>query len=113
MFLIQQECTQYLLDCSILAFSLSITLWMVSSRMKCFCTHEFLKRFPELHHKMWVFVTHNCLGNSKTFYNIYKEQLCYLSCNKCLITNLTKYENCVFCKAVHKSENCVTSMREW
>ena len=64
-FLIQQECTQYLLDCSMLVFSLSITLWMVSSGMKCFCTQEFPKRFPELHHKMWVSVAYNCLGNSK------------------------------------------------
>ena len=65
MFLIQQEYTQYLLDCSILAFSLSITLWMVSSGMKCFYTQEFPKCFPELCHKTWVSVTYTCLGNSK------------------------------------------------
>ena len=73
---------QYLLDCSMLVFSLSIALWMVSSGMKCFCTQEFPKRFPELCHKMWVSVTYNCLGNSKASHHMCKEQLrCYLSCS--------------------------------
>ena len=79
MFLIQQECTQYLLDFSILVFSLSITLWMVSSGMKCFYTLEFSKRFPELCYKMWVSVAYNCFGNPKTSHNMCKEQLRYLS----------------------------------
>ena len=94
-------------------FSLSITLWIVSSGMKCFYTQEFPKRFPELHYKTWVSVTYNYLGNSKISHNMYKEQLHCLSCSQCLITHLTRNENCVFCEAIHTSENCVTSMREW
>ena len=43
MLLIQKECIQYLLNCYILAFSISIALWMVSSGMKCFYTQEFSK----------------------------------------------------------------------
>ena len=113
MFLIQQECMQYLLGCSMLVFSLSIALWMVSSGMKCFCTQEFPKRFPELHYKMWVSVTYNCLRNSKSSQHICKEQLCCLSYSQCPITHLTRNENCVFGEAIHTSENCVTSMREW
>ena len=113
MFLIQQECTQYLLDCSILVFSLSIALWMVSNGMECFYNQELPKRFPELCHKTWVSVNYNCLGNSEISYNMFKEQLCCLSCSQCLITHLTRNQNCVFCEAIHKSENCVTSMREW
>ena len=112
-FLIQQECMQYLLDCYMLAFSLSITLWMVSSGMKCFYTQEFPKRFPELHYKIWLSVTYNCLGNSKVSHHMCKEQLRCLSCSQCLITHLTRNENCVFGEVIHTSENCVTSMREW
>ena len=113
MFLIRQECTQYLLDCSMLAFSLSIALWMVSSGMKSFCTQEFPNRFPELRYKMWVSIAYNCLGNSKMSHNICKEQLHCLRCSQCLITHLARNGNCVFYKAIHTSENCVTSMREW
>ena len=81
MFLIQQEYTQYLLDCSMLAFSLSIALWMVSSGMKCFCAQEFPKPFPELHHKMWIFVTYYYFGSSEISNNICKKQLHYVSCS--------------------------------
>ena len=45
MFLIQQKLTQYLLGCSMLVFSISITLWMVSSRMKCFVPRSFQSDF--------------------------------------------------------------------
>ena len=41
--------------------------------MKCFYTKEFSKKFLELHHKMWVYVTHNCLGYSKMSYNMYTD----------------------------------------
>ena len=113
MFLIHQECTQYLLDCSILVFSLSVTLWTISSGMKCFYTQEFPERFPEPHHKTWVFATYNCLGNSKISHNICKEQLHCLSCNQCLITHFARKENCVFYKAIYTRGNCVTLIREW
>ena len=73
MFLTQQECMQYLLDCSIFLFSLFIDFWMVSSGIKCFCAKEFPKRFPKLHYQLWVCVTSNCLGNCKTSHNICKE----------------------------------------
>ena len=104
---------QYLLDCSILVFSLSITLWIVSSKMKGFCAQEFPKRFLELHHKMWVSVAYNYLGNSEISHNMCKEQLRYLSCSQCLITHLIRNENFVFFEAIHISESYVTSMREW
>ena len=73
MFLIQQECTQYLLDCSMLALSLSIALPMVSGGMKCFCTQEFPKRILDLQYKMWVSVTYDYLGSSGASHNMYKE----------------------------------------
>ena len=111
MFLIQQECMQYPLDSSMMVFSLSIALRMLSSGMKYFCAKEFPKRFPELHYKMWVSLTYNYLGNLEISQNIYKEQLCYLSCSWYLITHLTRNENCVFWEVIHISENYVTSMR--
>ena len=113
MFLVQKECIQYLLDCSMLEFILSIILWMVSSGMKYLYNQEFPKRFPELHHKTWVSVTYNCVGKSKASHHRYKEQMHCLSCSQCLITHLTRNENCVFGEAIHTSENCVISMREW
>ena len=111
LYLIRKECTQYLLDCSMLEFNLSIALWMVSSRMKYFCTQEFPKWFPELFHKTSVFATYNWLRNSEISHNMCKEQLCYLSCSYYLIMHLTRNENCVFCEVIQTSENCVTSMR--
>ena len=78
--MIQQECIWDPLECSILAFSKSITLWMVSNRKKVFYTQGFLKQFPELCYKMWVSVAYNYVRYSKISYSIFKEQLHCLSC---------------------------------
>ena len=81
-------------------------------RDKVFYIQELSKRFPKLHHKMWVSIAYCYLEYSKISHNIYKEQLYCLTCNQCLIHHLKNNGNCVFYEVSSISESFFTSIRD-
>ena len=70
------------------------------------------KLLPERCREPWVAVMDNVIQYPKQGDHVCKEQLGHLLARKFPITQLARYQACVFCEMLYDSQNCIVPIAE-